>query len=128
MIIHFCVYASQPDIEIYCNNDMTTPKWGSITGYIAGVYEGEKDYLYSFEEKDVTCNECLNKWNKAKQISENDVKSGLLVKVKSLSSSDEVIDKFVVISNNGNGVCVVRWKDVEKYRWLTYIMYRGEKG
>lgn len=127
-MIHFCGYASQPDIQIYYNNDMTIPKWGTCIAGKAdtGVYEGEKDYLYTFEEKYVTCKECLIKQRKAKQISENDVKPGLLVHVKSLSSN-EIIDKFIIVSNNGNGICLVRWKDVEQYRWLTYILYRGEK-
>lgn len=66
--IHLCVYSSQPDIQIYCNNDWTIPKWGTcISGFVdTGIYEGEaykgaQHYRYTFEDRFVTRKDCLNK-------------------------------------------------------------------
>jgi hypothetical protein len=62
--IHYCGYASQPDIQIFCTGAWDTPAWGSEAETATGipeVYFGDGGPLYTFSEALVTCPECLTK-------------------------------------------------------------------
>lgn len=68
MIIHLCVYASQPDILIYCTDAWTTPAWPDAIrkAEAEGIlpleeerYLADNGQVYTFEERHVTCPDCL---------------------------------------------------------------------
>jgi hypothetical protein len=61
MVIHLCDYASQPSIQISCDQTWTTPKWGPSGGKTSteGVYETDDDRLYTFERSKATCPLCI---------------------------------------------------------------------
>jgi hypothetical protein len=64
MIIHFCGYASQPDIQIKCDQSWTIPKWGPTEGKTdkESVYETDDNRFYTFKKELVTCKDCLKCW------------------------------------------------------------------
>lgn len=63
-IIHYCGYASQPYIELYCTGyshyviDGTDIPGVSIAD---GLEKHDQKVLYTFEWKDVNCEDCLLK-------------------------------------------------------------------
>ncbi len=62
-LVHLCCYASQPDLQIHCNEEWTTPGWGPIADTIIseGVYRADNNMLYTFEKEKVTCVTCVIK-------------------------------------------------------------------
>jgi hypothetical protein len=64
-VIHWCGYASQPDIQIWCDQSWTTPKWGPgdhVHRDEAGTYYDTDDgRLYTFEYPRATCLACAQK-------------------------------------------------------------------
>lgn len=60
--IHYCGYAQQPDIQIFCTQAWDTPAWGSEAETNTGiekVYFADEEGLYTFSESRVTCQHCL---------------------------------------------------------------------
>ena len=60
MVVHYCSYASQPDIQISCDKSWTTPAWGPKNGKTTtpGVYLADDGRYYTFEKEKVTCLKC----------------------------------------------------------------------
>lgn len=56
--IHYCSYASQPDIQIHCTKDWTTPAWNKQIE-IKDIYLADSGVLYTFQEHEVTCQKCI---------------------------------------------------------------------
>lgn len=59
-VIHLCDYASQPSIQILCDQSWTTPNWGPGGGKTSteGVYESDDGRLYTFNPELMTCPAC----------------------------------------------------------------------
>jgi hypothetical protein len=56
-VIHYCNYANQPYVQIACTG-LNEYAWGSGRDLPLEVYETEDGSLYTFEEKNVTCEAC----------------------------------------------------------------------
>jgi hypothetical protein len=63
MIVHLCSYASQPAIQIFCDQSWTTPAWDSPDdlNLPENVYASDDNRYYTFNRDCVTCKSCLNK-------------------------------------------------------------------
>ena len=57
--VHRCGWASQPDIQVLCTGQMTTPAWGDASsGLPESVYRSDAGPLYTFTAELVTCTVC----------------------------------------------------------------------
>ena len=58
--VHAVKYASQPDIQILCDDSWSTPGWGTLdTGAETKIYKLDDGRHYTFDEQKVTCKACL---------------------------------------------------------------------
>lgn len=64
MIIHYCDYASQPDIRIFCDQSWTRPAWNDASTSIENVYKTEDNRVYTFNLLLTTCLDCAKKADK----------------------------------------------------------------
>jgi len=55
--IHFCGFAGQPDIQIFCTGEWTQPEWNQNDS--GEIYLAENGMLYTFMLNEVTCLKCL---------------------------------------------------------------------
>ena len=58
MKVHYCDYASQPDIRLACSQVYTTPAWKKTQVLPSSVYEAVNGELYTFDSAKVTCPQC----------------------------------------------------------------------
>lgn len=58
--VHLVNWSSQPDLQLWCSGEMTTPKWGK-TAEGSGVFLAQNDQIYTFDKRKVTCRACLEK-------------------------------------------------------------------
>jgi hypothetical protein len=59
-LVHLVNWASQPDLQLWCSGEMTTPKWGKKAEG-SGVFLAQNDQIYTFDKRKVTCRACLEK-------------------------------------------------------------------
>jgi hypothetical protein len=61
--IHLCCWGDQPDIQIYCDESWTTPKWGGSPPDRPNLnlYLSDDDRWYTFTKELITCSACINK-------------------------------------------------------------------
>lgn len=59
-VVHLVNYASQPDLQIWCDSSWTTPAYGKRHS-AHGPYEAHDGRWYAFEWLKVTCPACLHK-------------------------------------------------------------------
>lgn len=64
-VVHMVDYASQPDLQIRCDQSWTTPAWDGFKpggvkkwGLPEGVYKTDDGRNYTFEEDKITCPKC----------------------------------------------------------------------
>lgn len=57
MIVHLCLWSSQPDLYIACDLSWTTPAWKQPE-LPEGVHLANDRRLYTFEEEKTTCQAC----------------------------------------------------------------------
>lgn len=65
--VHMCVWASQPDIEILCTGEMTTPAWEPLPPEAEElkkkkIYLADNGEYYTFEFEKVNCFDCIKKY------------------------------------------------------------------
>ncbi len=64
--IHYCDWASQPDIHILCSNEWTTPAWGrrNVPDHVeADFYLSDNGKYYTFKKDVVNCSACIVRMN-----------------------------------------------------------------
>jgi hypothetical protein len=60
-VIHCIKFASQPDLQILCDESWTTPAWSKPESTIEGTYLADSGKLYTFRDGLVTCPDCKTK-------------------------------------------------------------------
>lgn len=63
-VVHQISWASQPDLQFWCDSEWSTPKWGTTDDQyteIREVYVADDDRLYTFNSEKVTCPACKGK-------------------------------------------------------------------
>jgi len=61
MDIHWVGWASQPDLQIWCDESFTTPSYGNAGTDVPNVYRTADDRLYTFDCALATCAACKRK-------------------------------------------------------------------
>lgn len=56
-------YASQPDIQFFCDDSWSIPAWNQPKDLPQDIYLADNKSYYTFEFKHVTCTKCLAKRN-----------------------------------------------------------------
>ena len=67
-LVHYCAWAQQPDIQIFCDGTYTQPGWGpQHKEEEEGPWTTDEkpSRLYAFEKGQVTCPACLEKLEQA---------------------------------------------------------------
>ena len=60
-LVHFCDYARQLEIVIFCTGEGTIPAWGEHLTGDPDVFVAENGKLYTFDAAKVTCAACNKK-------------------------------------------------------------------
>jgi len=55
-VVHGVKWAGQPDLQVLCTDEWTTPRWGQRQ--VGPVHEADNGQLYTFDLARVTCAAC----------------------------------------------------------------------